>query len=123
VKKDSHIFTEGNEANEAGKGFAAIEKFPRLPATAEKDDAHADCEQCHPERRLAGPLVIEARDVHVRIQNNPVLRGVNLKIPKGEAVALIGPNGSGKTTLLRAILGLQKIDRGEVFFFGEKALF
>ena len=96
-----------------------IEKFPRIP-DAGKVDAHAECERCHPERRLDGPLVLEVRDAHVRIQNNPVLRGVNLKIPKGEAVALIGPNGSGKTTLLRSILGLQKLDRGEVLFFGEK---
>ena len=120
MKKDSQIFTEGKEGNEGGKRLAAIEKFPRIPASAEKDNAHADCAQCHPERRVAGPLVIEARDLHVRIQNNPVLRGVNLKIPKGEAVALIGPNGSGKTTLLRALLGLQKLERGEVLFFGEK---
>jgi ABC-type Mn2+/Zn2+ transport system ATPase subunit len=96
-----------------------IEKFPRIPKAA-KTETHEDCERCHPERRVAGPLVLEVRDVHVRIQNNPVLRGVNLKIPKGEAVALIGPNGSGKTTLLRCILGLQKVDRGEVLFFGEK---
>ena len=88
--------------------------------SASTNHEHGDCEHCHPQRRLAGPLVIEVRDVHVRIQNNPVLRGVNLQIPKGEAVALIGPNGSGKTTLLRCILGLQKMDRGEVLFFGEK---
>ncbi|HEX7858844.1 MAG TPA: metal ABC transporter ATP-binding protein [Verrucomicrobiae bacterium] len=103
-----------------------IEKFPAIPkvaVAAEKaraDESHAECEHCHPERNVSGELVIEVRDVHVRLQNNPVLRGVNMKIPRGEAVALIGPNGSGKTTLLRAILGLQKVDRGEVLFFGEK---
>src|SRR6185369_12707670 len=60
----------------------------------------------------------EAREVQVTISGNPVLRGVNLQIPKGEIVALIGPNGSGKTTLLRCLLGLQKIDRGEIRLFG-----
>src|SRR5690606_24562884 len=50
----------------------------------------------------------------------PVLRGVNLQIPRGEVVALIGPNGSGKTTLLRCLLGLQRIDRGEVRLFDER---
>jgi zinc transport system ATP-binding protein len=98
-----------------------IDKFPRIPEIAKvSDETHAACTHCHPERRLSGDLVIEARDVHVRIQSNPVLRGVNLKIPRGEVVALIGPNGSGKTTLLRSILGLQKIDRGEILFFGGK---
>jgi ABC-type Mn2+/Zn2+ transport system ATPase subunit len=103
-----------------------IEKLPTLPkVTASSglkapDGSHGNCEQCHPERNLSSDLVIDVRDVHVRLQNNPVLRGVNMKIPRGEAVALIGPNGSGKTTLLRCLLGLQKIDRGEILFFGDK---
>jgi zinc transport system ATP-binding protein len=88
--------------------------------TKHPDEAHAECEQCHPHRRLAGEIVVEMRDVHVTIQGNAVLRGVTLQIPRGEIVALIGPNGSGKTTLLRCLLGLQRIDRGEILIFGRK---
>lgn len=86
------------------------------------DEIHADCARCHPERRSGQPLVVEVRDAHVRLGGNTILRGVNLAIPKGEVVALIGPNGSGKTTLLRCLLGLQKLDRGEVQLFGESNL-
>jgi zinc transport system ATP-binding protein len=55
--------------------------------------------------------------VHVTLGGHPVLRGVNMRVPAGELVALIGPNGSGKTTLLRAILGLQSISAGEIRLF------
>ena len=48
------------------------------------------------------------------------LRGVNLKVNKGEFVSILGPSGSGKTTLLRSINGLENIDNGEIFFDNEK---
>ena len=48
------------------------------------------------------------------------LRGVNLKVNKGEFVSILGPSGSGKTTLLRSINGLENIDNGEIFFDSEK---
>ena len=43
------------------------------------------------------------------------LKGVDLKINKGEFVSILGPSGSGKTTLLRSITGLENIDNGEIF--------
>ena len=48
------------------------------------------------------------------------LRGVNLKVNKGEFISILGPSGSGKTTLLRSINGLEKIDNGNIFFEEEK---
>ena len=48
------------------------------------------------------------------------LRGVNLKVKKGEFLSILGPSGSGKTTLLRSINGLESIESGKIFFDKEK---
>lgn len=48
----------------------------------------------------------------------PVLKGINLSVKKGEAVAIIGPSGSGKSKLLRCINGLEPFQRGEVIVDG-----
>ncbi len=48
------------------------------------------------------------------------LKGVDLKINKGEFVSILGPSGSGKTTLLRSINGLENIDNGEIFLNNKK---
>ena len=48
------------------------------------------------------------------------LKGVDLKINKGEFVSILGPSGSGKTTLLRSINGLENIDNGEIFLDKKK---
>ena len=48
------------------------------------------------------------------------LKGVDLKINKGEFVSILGPSGSGKTTLLRSINGLESIDNGEIFLHNKK---
>lgn len=65
-------------------------------------------------------LAVEIRDLRVSFGGTPVLRGVNMRVPQGQIVALIGPNGSGKTTLLRCLLGLQKYSEGEIKIFGER---
>ena len=48
------------------------------------------------------------------------LKGVNLKVKKGEFISILGPSGSGKTTLLRSLNGLESIDSGEVVFDNKK---
>jgi zinc transport system ATP-binding protein len=50
------------------------------------------------------PALVEIRNLRVERGGNPILRGVNLDIPRGQITALIGLNGSGKTTLLRALV-------------------
>ena len=50
------------------------------------------------------------------------LRGVDLKVKKGEFLSILGPSGSGKTTLLRSINGLENIDSGQIFFDSEKII-
>ena len=47
---------------------------------------------------------------------SPALKGVDLKINKGEFVSILGPSGSGKTTLLRTINGLETSSEGEIYF-------
>jgi zinc transport system ATP-binding protein len=66
----------------------------------------------------AGPA-IELADVGFRYDGNAVLERVNLRIERGEFIAVIGPNGGGKTTLLKLILGVLKPQSGTLRVLGE----
>jgi len=63
-------------------------------------------------------LVIEAKDIFKNYPSGQILKGVSLKVYKGERLALTGPSGSGKTTLLNCLGGLDHFDSGKVFFSG-----
>jgi len=70
----------------------------------------------------ADPVRLEVRDLHLSFGTHQVLRGVDLNIPSGQSVCVIGPSGSGKSTLLRTINRLIEPDRGEVLLDGENTL-
>jgi ABC-2 type transport system ATP-binding protein len=65
-------------------------------------------------------LVIEVRNVWKSFRTVQAVKGINLKINKGQFVALLGPNGAGKTTLVEMIEGIQKPDKGEITIIGKK---
>lgn len=64
------------------------------------------------------PAIVTLEDVQQGYDGNPVLRGINLKVHKGEVVAVIGPSGSGKSTLLRVICRLAPTSAGRVVVDG-----
>src|SRR5215203_2556120 len=73
--------------------------------------------------RSAGDAMVEARDLEKTYAAGGTtvhaLRGVDLRIPRGEMVAVMGPSGCGKTTLLNCLSGLDEFDSGEVLVGGE----
>src|ERR1700761_9351225 len=64
-------------------------------------------------------LSLTIRGLHKSFGDNTVLRGVDLHIPAGQFVAIVGRSGCGKSTLLRLIAGLEKPDAGTISFGAE----
>lgn len=67
---------------------------------------------------MSDSFVIEVKDVWKSFKTVQAVRGINLRIPKGQFIALLGPNGAGKTTLVEMIEGIQKPDSGEITIMG-----
>ncbi len=63
---------------------------------------------------MSAEAVLEVDNVSVSFAGRAILDGVSFEVRRGEFTGLIGSNGVGKTTLLRTILGLQRLDAGEV---------
>ena len=63
--------------------------------------------------------MLQAIDVYKSFGGTPVLRGVTLRVNRGEVVAIIGRSGSGKSTLLRCLNHLETIDKGSIVIDGQ----
>lgn len=68
--------------------------------------------------------MLEIRNLHVAVDGQPILKGVNLTVRAGEVHSIMGPNGSGKSTLAQVLAGREtfEVTAGEVFYNGENLL-
>ena len=68
--------------------------------------------------------MLEIKNLHARVEEKEILKGINLTVNPGEVHAIMGPNGSGKSTLANVIAGRDdyEVTEGEVLFEGEDIL-
>lgn len=65
---------------------------------------------------------IELRNVRKRFGKKVVLDGINLTVPKGESLVVIGGSGTGKSVMIKCVLGIIRPDSGEIFVDGKNVL-
>lgn len=63
--------------------------------------------------------VFELKNIDYYFDNKQVLENINIRINRGDFLAIVGPNGAGKSTLLKVILGLLPLQRGEIYIDGK----
>ena len=67
-------------------------------------------------------FILEVKDLGKSFKNLEVLKSIDLKVKKGDVVAIIGPSGSGKSTMLRCLNRLEEPTKGSILFHGENIL-
>lgn len=97
-------------------GRSWLEKF------SEENNINANLIPKTEQKNISTEVVIDIKDVWFRYEKDlpDIIKGLNMKINKGELFAIVGGNGTGKTTALSLISGLNKAYRGEILINDEK---
>ena len=68
--------------------------------------------------------MIKIENLHVKVEESKILKGVNLEVKEGETHAIMGPNGSGKSTLAQVLAGHEdyEVTEGSVEYLGKDLL-
>ncbi|MEL5940912.1 ATP-binding cassette domain-containing protein, partial [Tetragenococcus halophilus] len=64
--------------------------------------------------------MLELKNISKSFGSKKVINSLDLIIPDGSILAIVGPSGGGKTTLLRTLAGLETVDSGDFLLDGEK---
>ena len=69
-------------------------------------------------KQASSDALVEIRGLHVKFGRQTVLRNIDLVIPRGQTVVLLGESGCGKTVLLKTIIGLVRPTQGSLLYDG-----
>jgi ATP-binding cassette ChvD family protein len=96
------------------KSKARLAKYEEMAAEADRT-RKLDFEEIQiPAGPRLGNIVIEAKDLQKGFEGRSLINGLSFTLPRNGIVGVIGPNGVGKSTLFKTIVGMEKLDGGEL---------
>lgn len=109
------------------RNFSGFTRFIQPSLVASKRvfailDEKIENEKIEDESDITSEEAISMENVTFSYDETPILKGLNLKVKKGETIAIVGSSGGGKTTLLKLLQGLFEHEKGHVKIFGKNII-